>query len=87
VTAAPDYPELAVKYLSVLTGIEFALAEDLIEATSDTGDYVLLSSVLKHTSTKLTKICNDIRLLASGPALRIREINLPQMQPVRQSCR
>lgn len=81
VTAAPGYPELAVKYLSELTGIQFRLAEDLIEATSDTGDYVLLSGVLKHTSAKLTKICNDIRMLASGPRCGFGEINLPQMQP------
>ena len=81
VTAAPGYPELAVKYLSELTGIHFRLAEDLIEATSDTGDYVLLSGVLKHTSAKLTKICNDLRLLASGPRCGFSEINLPQMQP------
>jgi aspartate ammonia-lyase len=81
VTAAPGYPELAVKYLSEITGIEFTLAEDLIEATSDTGDYVLLSGVLKHTSAKLTKICNDIRMLASGPRCGLGEINLPQMQP------
>jgi aspartate ammonia-lyase len=81
VTAAPGYPELAVKYLSEITGINFTLATDLIEATSDTGDYVLLSGVLKHTSTKLTKICNDLRLLASGPRCGFNEINLPQMQP------
>ncbi|ABK16288.1 aspartate ammonia-lyase [Syntrophobacter fumaroxidans] len=81
VTAAPGYPELAVKYLSELTGIEFTLAEDLIEATSDTGDYVLLSGVIKHTSVKLTKICNDIRMLASGPRCGFGEINLPQLQP------
>lgn len=81
VTAAPGYPELAVKYLSELTGIQFRLAEDLIEATSDTGDYVLLSGVLKHTSAKLTKICNDLRMLASGPRCGFSEINLPQMQP------
>ena len=81
VTAAPGYPELAVKYLSELTGIKFHLAADLIEATSDTGDYVLLSGVLKHTSAKLTKICNDLRMLASGPRCGLYEINLPQMQP------
>ncbi len=81
VTAAPGYPALAVKYLSELTGIQFTLAEDLIEATSDTGDYILLSGVLKHTSAKLTKICNDIRMLASGPRCGLNEINLPQMQP------
>jgi len=81
VTAAPGYPELATKYLSELTDIKFVLAGDLVEATSDTGAYVLLSGVLKRTSAKLTKICNDIRLLASGPRCGINEINLPQMQP------
>jgi aspartate ammonia-lyase len=81
VTAAPGYPELATAYLSKLTGEKFILAGDLIEATSDTGAYVLLSGVLKRTSSKLTKICNDLRLLASGPRCGFAEINLPQMQP------
>ena len=81
VTAAPGYPALATKHLADITGIKFTLAEDLIEATSDTGDYVLLSGVLKHTSVKLTKICNDLRMLASGPRCGFNEINLPQMQP------
>jgi len=81
VTAAPGYPALAVKHLSDITGIKFTLAEDLIESTSDTGDYVLLSGVLKHTSAKLTKICNDIRMLASGPRCGFGEIRLPEKQP------
>ena len=81
VTAAPGYPALATKHLSDITGIKFCLAEDLIEATSDTGDYVLLSGVIKHTAAKLTKICNDLRMLASGPRCGLNEINLPQMQP------
>src|SRR5438270_547710 len=81
VTAAPGYPALATKHLSDITGIKFSLAEDLIEATSDTGDYVLLSGVIKHTAAKLTKICNDLRMLASGPRCGLNEINLPQMQP------
>ena len=81
VTAHPGYPELATKYLSEITGTKFILAGDLIEATSDTGAYVLLSGVLKRTSAKLTKICNDIRLLASGPRCGLNEIKLPQMQP------
>ncbi|HTP74161.1 MAG TPA: aspartate ammonia-lyase [Burkholderiaceae bacterium] len=81
VTAAPGYPELATRHLSELTGIEFILAGDLVEATSDTGAYVLMSGVLKRTSSKLTKICNDIRLLASGPRCGLNEINLPQLQP------
>ena len=81
VTAAPGYPELATRHLSDLTGIDFVLAHDLVEATSDAGAYVQLSGVLKRTSAKLTKICNDIRLLASGPRCGFNEINLPQMQP------
>ena len=81
VTAAPGYPELATRYLSDLTGTTFILAGDLVEATSDTGAYVLLSGVLKRTSSKLTKICNDLRLLASGPRCGLNEIRLPQMQP------
>ena len=81
VTAAPGYPELATRYLSELTDCQFILGGDLVEATSDTGAYVQLSGVLKRTSTKLTKICNDIRMLASGPRCGFNEINLPQMQP------
>jgi aspartate ammonia-lyase len=81
VTAAPGYPELATRHLSDLTGITFELATDLVEATSDTGAYVQLSGALKRTSAKLTKICNDLRLLASGPRCGLNEIDLPQMQP------
>jgi len=81
VTAARGYPELATRHLSTLTGREFVLATDLVEATSDTGAYVLLSGALKRTASKLTKICNDIRLLASGPRCGLNEIDLPQLQP------
>src|SRR5262252_2082586 len=81
VTAAPGYPRVAVRHLSALTNVEFILASDLVEATSDTGAYVQLSGVLKRTAVKLTKICNDIRLLASGPRAGLNEINLPQLQP------
>ncbi|HEX5032175.1 MAG TPA: aspartate ammonia-lyase [Candidatus Eisenbacteria bacterium] len=81
VTAAPGYPALATKYLSQLTGLQFKLAGDLVEETSDTGTYVLISGVLKQTCAKLTKICNDIRMLASGPRCGLNEINLPQKQP------
>jgi aspartate ammonia-lyase len=81
VTAALGYPALATQHLSRITGTEFILAGDLVEATSDTGAYVLLSGVLKRTSSKLTKICNDIRMLASGPRCGLNEINLPQLQP------
>ncbi len=81
VTAAPGYPELATRHLCDVTGLNFILAGDLVEATSDTGAYVQLSGALKRTSSKLTKICNDLRLLASGPRCGLGEINLPQKQP------
>jgi len=53
----------------------------LVEATQDTGVFVLVSGVLKRTASKLTKICNDLRLLSSGPRAGLHEINLPPMQP------
>ena len=81
VNAPEGYPELVVKYLCEVTGLELKLAEDLVEATSDAGAYVQLSAVIKRTAVKLSKICNDLRLLASGPRAGFNEINLPQLQP------
>lgn len=81
VTAHPDYPALACKKLSELTGIDFKNSEDLIAATSDCGAYVALSSAMKSLAVKLTKVCNDLRLLASGPRCGLAEIQLPQLQP------
>ena len=81
VNAPTGYPELVVKYLSELTDIDLRLAPDLVEATSDTGAYVQLSATIKRTAVKLSKICNDLRLLASGPRCGFNEINLPQLQP------
>ena len=63
----PGYPELAVKNLAELTGIDFKNSEDPIAATSDCGAYMTLSSAIKGLAVKMTKVCNDIRLLASGP--------------------
>ena len=81
VNTPEGYPQKATQHLSDITGIAFTLSKDLIEATSDTSDYVLLSGVLKRTAVKLTKICNDLRMLASGPRCGFNEINLPQLQP------
>ena len=81
VNAPAGYPALVVRYLGQVTGIELKLAHDLVEATSDAGAYVQLSGVLKRTAVKLSKICNDLRLLASGPRTGFNEINLPQLQP------
>ena len=81
INAPEGYPELVTKHLRDITGLNLSLAGDLIEATYDTGAYVQLSGVLKRTAVKLSKICNDLRLLSSGPRCGINEINLPPLQP------
>lgn len=79
--AVPGYAELCTKKLAELTGENFTLGKDLVEATPDTGDYVSYSSALKRLAVKLSKICNDLRLMASGPRCGLHEINLPPMAP------
>lgn len=81
INAPEGYPELCTKYLAELTGLPITLAADLIEATSDTGIYVQVSGALKRSAVKLSKICNDLRLLSSGPRAGFNEIALPPMQP------
>lgn len=79
--AVPGYAELCTKKLAELTGEKFTLGKDLVEATPDTGDYVSYSGALKRLAVKLSKICNDLRLMASGPRCGLHEINLPPMAP------
>ena len=81
ITASEEFTSLVRQHLSEVTGLSMITAPDLIEATSDTGAFVQLSGVLKRTATKLSKICNDLRLLSSGPRAGFGEINLPAMQP------
>ena len=81
ITAPPKYAETVCRELSRVTGLTLITAPDLVEATSDTGAFVQLSGVLKRTAVKLSKICNDLRLLSSGPRAGLGEINLPAMQP------
>lgn len=81
INAPEGYPEKCVAYLSQISGIPCTLAEDLIEATSDTGAYVQISGTLKRSAIKISKICNDLRLLSSGPRTGFNEINLPKLQP------
>ncbi|MEH6531379.1 MAG: aspartate ammonia-lyase [Photobacterium frigidiphilum] len=78
--AATGYQELAVQRLAEITGLPCTPAEDLIEATSDCGAYVMIHGALKRTAVKLSKICNDLRLLSSGPRTGLNELNLPEMQ-------
>lgn len=76
-----DYQAAAVYELSRATGLPLVSAGNLIEACWDTGAFVLFSGMLKRTATKLSKICNDLRLLSSGPRGGLNEINLPALQP------
>ena len=79
--APKGYAEKCREELAALSGISVVTAEDLIEASSDMGDYVELSATLKRSALKISKICNDLRLLSSGPRAGLAEINLPKMQP------
>lgn len=79
--AAPGYAKLCAENLAKITGLPFVSAPNLIEATPDTGSYVIYSSALKRMAIKISKICNDLRLLSSGPRCGFNEINLPPMQP------
>lgn len=81
INADPKYQALAVERLASISGHPIKAEPDLIEATSDMGAFVLLSGLLKRTAVKLSKICNDLRLLSSGPRTGINEINLPPRQP------
>ena len=81
ICADPDYSGKVMKHLVDVTGLPVFLAADLVEATQDTGAYIMYSSAVKRLAVKLSKICNDLRLLASGPRTGINEINLPPMQP------
>jgi len=78
--APAGYAESARAHLAELTGCELTTSPDLIEATQDVGAFVHLSGVLKRVALKLSKICNDLRLLSSGPRAGLNEINLPAVQ-------
>ncbi len=79
--AVPGFAELCTKLMSEFSGDKFEKAPDLVEATPDTGAYVSYSAALKRLAVKLSKTCNDLRLMASGPRCGLHEINLPPMAP------
>ncbi len=80
ITADPRYAEAVRRHLEEVTGIAHKTAPDLIEATADTGVFMTLSGTLKRAAVKLSKICNDLRLLSSGPQAGLGEISLPARQ-------
>lgn len=79
--AKENFGFIAVDYLKKISGIDFSLAHNLMENTQSTSAFVMYSSALKQLSVKLSKICNDLRLLSSGPRAGLNEIHLPEMQP------
>jgi len=81
INSHPDYSAKVVEHLREATGLNIVLAENLVEATQDTGAFIMFSSAVKRLAVKLSKISNDLRLLSSGPRTGIHEINLPPMQP------
>ncbi|MCG8533393.1 MAG: aspartate ammonia-lyase [Desulfovibrionales bacterium] len=80
INTPPHFSYKAVRHLSALVGYELIPAANLIEASSDMGGFVTFSSVLRRMAVKLSKICNDLRLLSSGPCAGIGEISLPPVQ-------
>ncbi len=81
ICSEPGYSELCIKELRKITGWDIHLANNLVEVTSDTSCMVGYSGILKRLAIKLGKICNDLRLMSSGPRCGLGEINLPPMQP------
>lgn len=81
ITAEPEYAEKCIAALRKITGLDIKLADDLVGATSDTSCMVGYSGAMRRIAVKMNKICNDLRLLASGPRCGLGEINLPAMQP------
>ncbi len=81
INTVPGYSHTAVDALRVISGKKFVLAGNLVEATSDAGSSVMYSSALKRLAVKLSKICNDLRLLSSGPRCGLNEINIPAVVP------
>jgi aspartate ammonia-lyase len=81
INSDPEYAGKVIKHLQGITGLKIINASNLVEATQDTGSFVMYSSAVKRTAIKLSKICNDLRLLSSGPRTGFNEINLPPMQP------
>jgi aspartate ammonia-lyase len=81
INSDPRYAALCTRYVKEVTGLNVIETPNMIEATNDTGGFLMNSSAHKRLAVKLSKICNDLRLIASGPRTGLGEINLPPMQP------
>ncbi len=81
ITSPPGYANLVTEKLSEVSGFELRRAKNLVEATQNAGIFVQMSATLKRGAVQISKICNDLRWLSSGPRCGLNEINLPPMQP------
>jgi len=80
INSEPGYSDKVTRHLRRITGLDLVLASNLVEATQDTGAFVMYSSAVKRMAVKLSKICNDLLLLNSGPRAGFGEIRLPAVQ-------
>jgi aspartate ammonia-lyase len=81
INSPPGYAELCTKHLMEVSGLPVRLAENLVQSTQDSGPFSLMSGAMKTAAVQLSKICNDLRWLSSGPRCGLYEIRLPAMQP------
>ena len=81
INSPPGYAELCTRHLATVSGLPVRLAENLVQSTQDSGSFSLMSGAMKTAAVQLSKICNDLRWLSSGPRCGLYEIRLPAMQP------
>jgi aspartate ammonia-lyase len=81
INSPPGYAERVTKLLAMVSGLPVHKAENLVEATQDSGCFAQMSGTMKRAAVQISKICNDLRWLSSGPRCGLNEINLPPMQP------
>jgi aspartate ammonia-lyase len=81
INSPPGYADRVTAVLAEVSGLPVRKAENFVEATQDSGEFVQVSSAMKRAAVQISKICNDLRLLSSGPRAGFNEIRLPAMQP------
>ena len=81
INSPPGYAELVTKKLSEVSGLALRRARNLVEATQNAGSFAQMSATMKRAAVQISKICNDLRWMSSGPRCGLNEINLPPMQP------
>ncbi|WP_319550404.1 aspartate ammonia-lyase [Desulfogranum marinum] len=81
INSPPGYSNMVTQKLSEVSGFELRRAKNLVEATQNAGTFVAMSATLKRAAVQISKICNDLRWMSSGPRCGLNEINLPAMQP------